>query len=171
MPRDGETTRPDVSKQSDTALKIFVAAPMSGFGNDAEFQQAKADIHQLSDNLLATPHVDSVYFAGSGIDSVQNFSPSNNALISDITAIVNADRFIFVYPREVLTSALVEVGYALGRNIRSHFFVKNLDHLPYLLKDCHKVSSTFEHIPRISISTYTDGAELARKAKDRLLDD
>ena len=150
------------------ALSIFIAAPMSGFDNDADFQAAKSDIALLSNTLRGMRKVEHVYFAGENIASTDNFSPNNNALISDITMLAKSDHFIFIYPKKVLTSALVEVGYALGRGIRSHFFVKDRSDLPYLLKDCHEVCKTFDQIPEISVSSYSNGEDLARKARDRL---
>ena len=149
-------------------LNIFIAAPMSGFDNDADFQAAKADIAQLSETLRSMRKVGQVYFAGENVQSTAHFTPNNNALISDISMLARCQRFFFIYPKKVLTSALVEVGFALGRGIRSHFFVKDREDLPYLLRDCHEVCKSFDEIPEIAVSVYADGEELSRKARERL---
>ena len=152
------------------SYRIFLAAPMSA-SSKQEYEQNFHDISYLQKELRDMRRVEDVYFAGEEKPSKTDFTPSpSEAFRDDVMTLAEANIFVFIYPQKVLTSALIELGMALGMKKRTFIFVRNPEDLPYLLIGARDGARSVDFMPTISISTYKDAQELARKCKDRLYD-
>ena len=152
------------------SYRIFLAAPMSA-SSKKEYEQNFQDISYLQQELRDMRRVESVYFAGEEKPHKSDFTPSpSDAFRDDVMTLADANIFVFIYPQKVLTSALIELGMALGMKKRTFIFVRNPEDLPYLLIGARDGSRNVDFMPTISISTYKNAAELTRKCKDRLYD-
>ncbi|MBX2854540.1 MAG: hypothetical protein KTR21_06105 [Rhodobacteraceae bacterium] len=152
------------------SYRIFLAAPMSA-SSKQEYKQNFHDISYLQQELRDMRRVDTVYFAGEEKPNKTDFTPSpSDAFQDDVMTLADANIFIFIYPQKVLTSALIELGMALGMKKRTFIFVRNPEDLPYLLIGARDGARRVDFMPTISISTYKSAEELARKCKDRLYD-
>ena len=113
--------------------KIFIAAPLSSYSAE-EYVEKRNEMLDLVRILGINFKNSLVFYAGQQLTETTNFDNHIAALQTDIQAIEDANFFIFIYPRPILTSALVEVGYAMCRKIEIGIFVNERDHLPFLLK-------------------------------------
>ena len=150
----------DTPDQPGDARRIFVAAPMSGFESDEEYQSNNAVVLRVTEALDARFGADNVYCAGRSVLSADAFDPHSDGVLRDLAALDQADAFILIYPRKVATSALIEAGAALARRIPVTAFVRQLDDAPYMLR---RLSETPKSPSFVAIRTYGDAEDILRQ--------
>ncbi len=121
---------------------IFISAPMSTVSNYESFRK---EIILLAKKLKEIFNCD-VYFAGSDKETIEHFDYPSISFSKATYMIDYLDKFILIYPTKLLSSVLVELGWALGTKKSCIVFVKDRNDLPYLLR-------TFEH-PNARIIEY-----------------
>jgi hypothetical protein len=137
-------------RDAGTRQRVFLAAPMSGFDSDHEYRRHRDVMDTVSRRLESNPRVESVYFAGRNILSVNDFSDAGDAFVRDLQALVDCDLFIFYYPTAVRSSVLVEVGIAIGRGKPILLACRRKDDLVFLLRSASDHSGQYG-IPPIEI--------------------
>lgn len=131
--------------------QLFIAAPMSGFSTDEEYSVHRAMTLELVERLEKSHVASSVYYAGSKIPSSSSYSGSNNAFHTDVTNLVRSNAMLFLYPNKVVSSALVEVGIAIGRCMPIVIVVSNKSDLPYMIQDVEAYDDEGDIAPPIKI--------------------
>jgi len=108
--------------------KAFIATPMSAFSKEeyAELSKTIKEIQLESDYEI---------FAEITTVTLDTFLPPSEALDNDLAAIRQSDVFIAIYPKQVLTSLFLELGYAMANKKEIFIFVKDKKALPFLLLD------------------------------------
>jgi hypothetical protein len=138
---------------------VFLSTPMAAFSTDAEYRSGRAQFKKLFDSLTRDCGL-SVYWAGEKIESMSDFDTLDISVLDDLKALQESHRFALVYPKKLATSALFEAGYALALNRFSHYFVRDRDDLPFLMRELAGSS------PNVRIHTeqdWTDYDDLAEK--------
>jgi len=110
---------------------LFISCPMSSIEGD-EYDQMRSTIDSIFDSIAASGY--SAYSALRKIGSCHDFDPEAIAAENDLSALVSSRNFLMIYPKRVLSSCLLEAGYALINGTHSTYFVKNDDDLPYMLR-------------------------------------
>ncbi|MDJ0601133.1 MAG: nucleoside 2-deoxyribosyltransferase [Crocosphaera sp.] len=148
--------------------RAFIASPMSGFSDDALYKQNRKVILGLASHLSVQYGFENVYFAGENLASKEQFNSSTIALERDMSELEQSDIFIFVYPDKILSSVLIEAGYAMALRKPMLILVREKKDLPYLLQEAEKTggSSIF---PRIEIRLYEDEDSLKQSIDDSIL--
>jgi nucleoside 2-deoxyribosyltransferase len=157
------TSRPkgfEPCNQAKKARKAFIAAPMSAFESDEDYKENRSSVLALADFLENKYGFSSIYYAGSNISTNKNFTSNEIAINKDLRALKKADTFIMVYPGKILSSVLIEAGYALALGKRMLLMVKDRRDLPYLFREAEQVSGT-SLIPQLSICEYSSEDQLA----------
>lgn len=131
--------------------RLFVAAPMSGFSSEDEYAVHRQDTTSLVASLRREPSVESVYYAGENTSTAAEFMDSKSAFLADMAALNCASAFIFLYPVKVLTSALVEVGVAIGQRKPVCIIVNQTSDLPYLLREVESHHSASDDISFLKV--------------------
>lgn len=147
--------------QEGAGKRAFIATPMNGLGSEALYKENRKAILRLSGHLQTNHGFSSVYFAGQNIESKANFSSGSAALTADLSAIRDADIFILVYPVKVLSSVLVEAGYAMALGKPLLLLVRKQEDLPYLLSEAEKLKGA-DMFPNILIRVYNGYEDLQR---------
>jgi len=155
-------------KQKATTVrrKIFVAAPMSGFNSDHEYGDARQAIGELTEQLIVRKLAKEVYFAGTNVSGASNFTDNIAALHADVGALRKSDVFVMVYPRTVVTGALVEAGIALERNMPMVLLVGKEAELPYFLRKGNETA--LSGLPVIRVARFKDYASLASEGIEEI---
>lgn len=83
-----------------------------------------------------------IYYAGANIGGSEAFTLAPEALRNDLEALQSAQLFILLYPGKLVTSALVETGFALARQIPCLLLVRDKGDLPYLLQQADRVGTS-----------------------------
>jgi len=134
-------------------FELFIAAPMSALGNDEAYAIGRKNILELIDRLSSVHGLDPVYYAGATISGQAAFTGETTALRRDLEALRNSRLFVLVYPSKIVTSALVEVGYALALRLPCLLLVRDKDDLPYLLNQV-EASEPSELLPPLRIRVF-----------------
>jgi nucleoside 2-deoxyribosyltransferase len=135
--------------------QVFLSAPMSAFDQDA-YENSRSQAIKVAEHLKSCHNLKNVFYAGGSIKSTSDFDESFDALEMDTKAIRESVLFIMIYPKKVVSSALVEAGYALALKKPCIFFVRDRDDLPYILKGAENSSLKSEDIPTIKICTFSE---------------
>lgn len=131
--------------------QLFIAAPMSGFSSEEEYFSHRNMTLSLVEKLKASHLVSSVYYAGTDVTTSSSYSGSNNAFHVDVSNLVKSDAMLFLYPNKVVSSALVEVGIAIGKCIPIVIVVNDRSDLPYMIQDVESYVDEGNIAPPIKI--------------------
>jgi hypothetical protein len=140
----GLTYRPDhtVARELDSYLQavvqaripgmhdIFISCPMTNIDAE-EYGKMQQAIDSLSEQIAGRGS--SAYSAMRRIGK-QTPDPEVIAAEKDFAALMSSRHFLMIYPRRVMSSCILEAGYALGAGIPSTYFVRSDDDLPYMLR-------------------------------------
>jgi hypothetical protein len=111
-------------------VDVFISCPMTSLADD-EYARMRQTIETLTDAIFArgyTAYSAVRRIADAGVD------PESVAAERDLPALTTARNYIMIYPKKLLSSCLLEAGYALVAGIPSVYFVRSDDDLPYLLR-------------------------------------
>ena len=111
--------------------KVFLASPISGFNTLEDYSEDRDKMFKLIDILEAK--LGKVFYAGKNIPN-NSILDSDSEIKRDFDAIRECQYFIMFYPDKIVSSVLVEAGYALALKKPSIYFVKNIKNLPFLLQ-------------------------------------
>jgi nucleoside 2-deoxyribosyltransferase len=133
---------------------VFLSSPMSAFKTDEDYKKDR-DVMLTLKKYLEKQKNFSIYYAGEHINSNISFE---NELVghNDFEAIKNSRCFIMFYPESIVSSVLVEAGYALALKKPSIYFVHNKEKLPFLLREAH------HSYPNVQVFEYTDLEQVLR---------
>jgi len=141
---------PPASQQA--KMNAFVAAPVSGYSAE-ECMRYYLQTAELIESMRNAWGFAEIYCAAlSRRESVQAERPAE-ALEVLFRRIAASDVLILLWPRAMVTSALIEVGYALAHGIPVVCLYQNAAVLPFLLS---------ESSPRLRCHSYHDPADLDR---------
>lgn len=123
-------------------IKIFLAAPISGFKDEAEYRKNRENLLNLINKLSIKFQV---YSEISNIGSLSTYDEPGESAIKDFSQIAEADVFIIYHPMNMQTSTLIELGYAVAKE-KKIIIIGNTDILPYLALGLSKYSSDIKII-------------------------
>jgi len=110
---------------------VFISCPMTSLA-EADYAKMRTTIESLTDAINAKGFT--AYSAVRRIVAQDRVDPEAIAAEQDLPALTASRNFIMIYPAKILSSCLLEAGYALVAGIPSIYFVKSDDDLPYLLR-------------------------------------
>jgi hypothetical protein len=151
----------DQNMRSGDAYDLFIATPMSALG-EAKYAAGRAGIISLMEQLTSAHDFGRMYFAGETITEAEAFTGEADALRRDLQALRSSRLFVLVYPYKIVTSALVEAGYALALRLPSLLLVRERNDLPFLLHSAQRMRGD-QLLPTIWIETFGELPEVARK--------
>jgi hypothetical protein len=117
---------PAAPSEAELKYDAFIAAPMAGFTDDAAaYQRSRADVLRLIKVLKEHARARTVFYAGEMLPSLKSFETADLSLEQDLEALRGSACLILIYPARIVTSALVEVGVAIG--LKKPIFIHVLD--------------------------------------------
>ncbi len=147
------------------AYEVFLSTPMAAFATDEEYKAGRAQFKIVFDALKADGLP--VYWAAEKIESMQDFDTLDVSVLDDLKALQQSRRFVLIYPQRLATSALFEAGYALALKRFSHYFVRDRDDLPFLMRELAGSDQNVRIHTEQDWKDYTDLAEKIRKYRDK----
>lgn len=116
----------------------FIAVPMTSLPAD-EYPAFRAMLHTIATHIEGETG-SRVFCAALGMDG-SNFGSSTEAFaIADI--IRNVNQFIMVWPKAVVSSAILEIGYAMALDKSITIFTRNRADLPFMLREADLVEDS-----------------------------
>lgn len=110
---------------------VFISCPMTSLDEDA-YARMRDTIEKLTDAINAKGFT--AYSALRRVSLQGNVDPEAIAAENDLPALMASRNFLMIYPGRILSSCLLEAGYALVAGIPSIYFVRSDDDLPYMLR-------------------------------------
>jgi len=110
---------------------VFISCPMTSVPGP-EYERLRATIESLTTAIVARGY--SAYSAAGRISKPERADPEAIAAEKDLPALIASRNFVMIYPGKLLSSCLLEAGYALVAGTPSVYFVKTDDDLPYMLR-------------------------------------
>lgn len=113
---------------------LYISAPMSAIDND-EYSILREDVLNLKNDLISLGFR-KIYCPLFNIESPEGFDGKIKAIIENFEKMKQVDCMIIIYPKNVPSSILVEIGYGLALSKNVVIFYR--DKLPYVLQGADK---------------------------------
>jgi len=147
----------DVKAPSGRSYDLFVSAPMAAFETNQEFQSSRSAIVNMVRAMKKHCQFEDVFYAGQEIESKENFESEDLSVVENYDALFRSRYFIFIYPKKIATSALIELGWAMAHKKPIIIFAKKRDELPFLVKNADSVFAN------IRIYEYKTSSEITNR--------
>lgn len=138
-------------------IKIFLAAPISGFKDEVQYKKNRENLLNLI-NRLNTKF--QVFSEISYIGSLASYDEPGESVIKDFGKICESDIFIIYHPMNMQTSTFIELGYAVAKE-KKIIIIAKTDILPYLALGLSKYSSDIK-----IISSYESSDSIFRQVEE-----
>ncbi len=123
---------------SAASFDVFVSCPMAAAQSEERYQSLRAEALRVVDCLEKDCGM-TAFFAGRNVDSPDGFDEPDYAVVRDLGALRASRYFLLLYPERMVSSVLVEAGYALALDKKAVYFVKDSKHLPFMLRHLDRV--------------------------------
>lgn len=135
-----------------TKKRIFLAAPISAFTDEDEYQEYRKKILNLICYLRENSF--DVYSEVERVTDQSNYDSPEDSVEDDFRKINVFDTFLLLHPKKFQTSALIELGYAYARE-KTIVIVGPTDALPYLALGLPLVSASVSIIDSCDLNVET----------------
>lgn len=123
--------------------KVFVGVPMAS-ADDNEYSEYKDCADKVKKALLEFTNASEVYCPCEEIPDRGKFDGYKKAILKDFQILRESEHYIFIYPKPINSSILVEMGYAIALSKNTTIFAKNTSDLPFMLEEADKVIYNLE---------------------------
>lgn len=147
---------PTPGPDGEVEYDVFLAFPMAAFGDNEQYQRERDHAMEIMGALQTHCGVKSIYCAGSKITRVDAFQLQSVAAEVDLEAIRKSRYFVMIYPEKIVSSVLFEAGFALAEKKDSIYFVKDTDHLPFLMQQAEQLGGAFPRVHIVKVDTHRD---------------
>jgi hypothetical protein len=127
------------ARQRANRFDVFLSAPMSSL-EGSKYRQFRKSIDSVLEVLDSCPGLSRYYFAGREFGDVKQFDDRLVGPKRDLRALANSDRYLMILPKKLVSSALVEAGFALALGVPAVLFVRRREDLPYALQEIGQLS-------------------------------
>lgn len=135
---------------------VFISAPMASIGNDA-YQELRAEIFNIKEVLIEMGF-SNVICPVLDIADTASFEGKTKAIKDNFTNLKQVDSMVVIYPQQLPSSILVEIGYGIALCKRMVIFYR--EKLPYILEDA---GESIEHIKSFKFSQYSEITQQLRE--------
>ena len=121
------------------AYDLFISAPMTS--DFSGYRLIRSDVLSVI-NELEQIGFSRIYYAGQDIEDISQVDPPAMSVKIDLRALRNSKYFVLIFPKKLASSSLIEAGFALALNIPSIYFYRDIDNLPYMLREVPQSSAS-----------------------------
>jgi hypothetical protein len=155
---------------SQSIHELYVSAPITGLGPQL------SDHHDVVESVVvaAREHVESVFWPGEDIKSADQLVAPDIATERNMRVIEHCSAFLYIQLAEIVhpSSALIELGIALGRRIRTTIILGTDVQHPYMLDGFGAIAASLSFLPKARIypvHSVREATELVRRNGRELL--
>ncbi|WP_390178718.1 transcriptional regulator [Microbacterium sp. MTN4-26] len=159
----GGTEFSDALKRMRQRFDLYLATPITGVAEEA-IPRAHSAVNVLYEALVENGY--SVHWPGRAITSIDQLIAPSIATASNIRNLVNSQALVYVQLEEVVkpSGALVELGIALGRKMRTTVIARSGLHLPFMLSNGFDgVANASPELPDAKIHVFSTTEEALRQ--------
>lgn len=118
---------------------IFIATPIAGFLNKNDYKMYKKLIEEIVVEINRTNIFGNVYCEITNLDDIADYDSPAASVAKDFNNVLNSEYFILLYPQRVVSSALIELGYALAKGKKILIISSDKNALPYMALELDKI--------------------------------
>lgn len=118
---------------------LFISTPIAGFENEQEYLRFRDVILRLIEQIRQCDNVNKIYSALADVSTIDTYDSPAESAVKDLSALQDSTHFILFYPYRVISSALIELGYALAENKKILMIVSQKKDLPYMAQGLGEV--------------------------------
>lgn len=118
---------------------IFIATPIAGFLNKNDYKMYKKLIEEIVVEINRTNIFGNVYCEITNLDDIADYDSPAASAAKDFNNVLNSEYFILLYPQRVVSSALIELGYALAKEKKILIISSDKNALPYMALELDKI--------------------------------
>jgi transcriptional regulator with XRE-family HTH domain len=135
--------------------ELFVSSPFSGLNNEA-IQAHRRDVGGVVD--AAKEVVDRVYWPGKEITSIDDLEAADLATESSLDVFDRCRAYLYLQFGEMVnpSGALVELGFALGRRLKTTMIIRKNVSVPYMFEGLQGVAARLRFLPEVHIYLVDD---------------
>ena len=119
---------------------IFVSSPMNSSKTDDEYKEMRMNILSIVDNLKGIGF-NKVTYPGETIKSKDEFEGESRAINENFKELKSVECVLVIYPSNVGSSVLIEIGYAIALTKKIVIFTRNKNKLPFMLREAQTMSN------------------------------
>ncbi len=160
IPYPGNQQDPRANYQYD----MFLAAPMAAL-DGKDFVTVNSMIKNIK-KIIEEKYRYKVFYAGSEMETAEDFQKVDLSLEIDIQALIQSKRFMMIYPEKIVSSVLAEAGMALALGKPSYYFGK-INNLPFLLKEAHE-NERYKHVKLYEMNTIEEVTNFLEKDRNNI---
>jgi transcriptional regulator with XRE-family HTH domain len=140
---------------------LFVSTPIYGL-QDAEIQAHRDDVAKVV--AAGEKVVGRVYWSGEEVKSWHDRGAADLATETSLRALARCRAYLYVQfaPMEYPSGALVELGIALGRKLKTTMIIKKDLRRPYMFQGFAGVAEKLEFLPETHVYDVNDADEAVR---------
>lgn len=132
---------------------LFIATPISAFKSNNEYMRFRDWVIDLIEAISEKHFFNEIFCVANKVKTQDSLNDPIDSLVNDISALQRSTHFLFIYPVETPTSALIELGYALGMNKIITLVHSSNVSLPFMAKKMNKV---YNNIEKIEVDDFND---------------
>jgi hypothetical protein len=142
-----------VRSAHDQEYDVFIATPMAALETEEDYQRARLEVLKVCDAFRQHCGL-SVYCAVEQCPTMRAFQTSKVSIKKDLKAIRKSHYFVMLYPTKILSSILVEAGFALATRKCSLYIAAKREEMPFMLQDAESAFSDVSLIELPITSNY-----------------
>jgi len=141
-----------------TDYELYVSAPITALrSNDL------AGHHDVVARIITSvaQHVDTIYWPGELVRTTDDLIAADLATERNMKTLAHCSAYLYLQFSEIIhpSSALVELGFALGRRLKTTLIIKRGLHNPYMLEGFGAVAASLSFLPKARIYYVNSVAE------------
>ena len=127
----------------EVAGKVFVTAPMASV-NKADYTSIRGLVVNAVSILKELKGVKEVYCPLLDIGTYQDFESVEVSIIKEFRQMKESSHFVFICPKRLTSSLLIEMGYAIALNKKTYIYCRSRASLPYMLRQADRAMKHIE---------------------------
>jgi len=155
--KKNEIRRKTYVHEGDYDYDIFISSPMKSL-DDQHYTSLRNDIINMIDKLKSACQFDQIYYAGMNLDSQEKFYLPWVTFRVNMAALERSKYIVLIYPEKVVSSVLIEIGWAVKSSKPCLLFVKNRKDLPHIMQQGGEI----DDYTNIRILEYTDNSHILK---------
>jgi transcriptional regulator with XRE-family HTH domain len=140
--------------------ELFISAPILSIGSDRIMDHRAQVLRVLEE---ARPHVNGIFWPGQNISSRADLAAPDLATEHNLAALRQCHAYLYLQFEAITrpSSALIELGVALGRKIKTTIIIKRDLSIPSMLDGFQGVAAKLDFLPSARIYRVDDGEQAA----------
>jgi transcriptional regulator with XRE-family HTH domain len=141
--------------------ELFVSAPFAELMPE-EIAAHRKDVAKVVD--AAKNVVDKVYWLGANVESLYDLGAADLVTEANLVALDKCQAYLYLQFAELVnpSGALVELGFALGRKVKTTMIIKRDLATPYMLEGFGAVAAKLHFLPEVHIYEIKDVDDAVR---------